>query len=116
MPAFSAQYQFAAEFIVFLVALAGLALVVLRGEPLTTRRGARLALAAGFVGIGASAFLQGSLLVADTQALAALRAAGVVAVVVGSLNWRGSALSRVLLWSGAGALALSVPLTLAGPE
>lgn len=114
MPAFAAQYQFAASFTVFLVALAGLALVVLR-EALTTRPGARLALGAGFVGIGTGAFLQGSLLVADRDdpALLGLRLAGVVAIAVGSLQWRGSALSRALLWTGAAGLALAVPLELA---
>ena len=109
MPAFAAQYQFAAAFIVFLVALAGVALVLLRGEPLTTRTSARLALGAGFLGIAAEAFLRGSLLVDASSALLGLRAAGLASLIVGSLNWRGSALSRALLWSGSAALVFGIP-------
>jgi two-component system sensor histidine kinase VicK len=111
MPAFAAQYQFAASFTVFLVALAGLALVILR-EALTTRAGARLALGAGFVGIGTGAFLAGSLIVPDQAdpALLALRVAGVGALIVGSVAWRGSPVSRTLLQSGAVGLLLAVPL------
>lgn len=115
MPAFAAQYQFAASFTVFLVALAGFALVVLR-EALTTRPGARVALGAGFVGVGAGAFLQGSLLVADRDdpALLALRVAGFAALAIGSLQWRGSATSRALLWAGCAGLLAAVLLELAG--
>src|SRR5688500_15932197 len=106
MSAFAAQYQFAASFTVFLVALAGVALVALRGAPRTDPGGPRIAVALGFVGIGAAAFLQGSLLFEDRSAppLLALRVLGVGAVLLGSLAWRGSALSRTLLWSGCAAL------------
>lgn len=115
MPAFAAQYQFAASFTVFLVALAGLALVVLR-EALTTRAGARVALGVGFVGIGTGAFLSGSLLVTDgaDPTVLALRVAGVAALVVGSAGWRGSPLSRTLLLSGAVGLLVAAPLELGG--
>ena len=106
MSAFAAQYQFAAAFTVFLVALAGLALVALRGAPLTRSGGPRVAAGLGFAGIGAAAFLQGSLLFEDRAAppLLALGVAGVAGVVVGSLAWRGSPLSRTLLWAGCAAL------------
>jgi PAS domain S-box-containing protein len=112
MPAFAAQYQFAAAFTVFLVALAGLALVILRAEPLTVRAGARTALAAGFLGVGAAAFLQGSLIVADHNdpLLAALRLAGAAGLLVGSAQWRGNVLSRALLWAGVAGLLVAVPL------
>lgn len=114
MSAFAAQYQFAASFTVFLVALAGLALVVLR-ESLTTRPGARLALGAGFVALGTGAFLHGTLLVPDRDepALLGLRLAGVAALAVGSLAWRGRSVSRALLWAGCAGLALAVPLEVA---
>ncbi|HVF31554.1 MAG TPA: ATP-binding protein [Acidimicrobiales bacterium] len=112
MPAFTAQYQFAASFTVFLVALAGFALVVLR-EGLTTRAGARLALGAGFVGLGTGAFLEGALLLDDEAwALPALRVVGVLALYVGSGQWRGSDASRRLLWAGCAALVAAVPLEL----
>lgn len=102
MPAFAAQYQFAAAFTVFLVALAGVALVALRADPLTTRSSARVILAVGFIGIGSAAFLRGSLLVEDPTAilLVVLRLGGAACLVVGSLRWRGSTLSRSLLWLG----------------
>ncbi len=111
MSAFAAQFQFAAAFTVFLVALAGLALVALR-ESLTTRASARLALGAGFFAVGTGAFLQGSLLVADRDdpLLLGLRLAGVAALAIGGLPWRGSGLSRALLWIGCTALAAAVPL------
>jgi PAS domain S-box-containing protein len=115
MPAFAAQYQFAAAFTVFLVVLAGLSLVGLRGEPLANERGPQIALGAGFLGVGAAAFLQGSLLLEDRAdpTLVALRLAGVAGIVVGSLRWRGSPLSRVLLWGGCAALVGALPFELA---
>ena len=113
MSAFASQYQFAAAFTVFLVALAGLALVVLR-EPLTTRAGARLALGAGFVALGTGAFLEGAILLEDEAwQPPALRVVGAFALLVGSAQWRGSKLSRSLLWAGAAALAGAVGFDLA---
>ena len=112
MPAFTAQYQFAAAFTVFLVSLAGLALVVLR-EALTTRAGARLALGAGFIALGTGAFLEGALLLDDEAwAPPVLRVVGVLALVVGSAQWRGTARSRSLLWAGCVALVAAVGLDL----
>lgn len=118
MSAFAAQYQFAASFTVFLVALAGLALVGLRGAPLTRLGGARIALGLGFAGIAAAAFLQGSLLVEDRAdpILLALRIGGVAGVVGGSLAWRGSALSRTLLWAGCAGLVGALGFELADLE
>jgi PAS domain S-box-containing protein len=112
MPAFAAQYQFAAAFTVFLVALAGLALVALRGQPLADGVGARLALAFGFVGIGTAAFLTGSLLVEDRgqPAVLGLVVAGVLGLVVGSFRWQGGPLSRTLLWAGCAGLVLGAAL------
>jgi PAS domain S-box-containing protein len=118
MSAFAAQYQFASAFTVFLVALAGLALVGLRGAPLTSLGGARIALGLGFAGIGAAAFLQGSLLLEDRAdpVLLALRVAGVAGVVLGSLAWRASALSRSLLWAGCAGLLVALAFELADLE
>ncbi|HET9442127.1 MAG TPA: ATP-binding protein [Acidimicrobiales bacterium] len=106
MPALAAQYQFAAAFTVFLVALAGIALVALRADPLTPRRWSRAVLALGFAGIGTAAFLQGSLLLEEvTSPIAlALRVAGAVLLVGGSVRWQGTNLSRALLWAGTAAL------------
>ena len=118
MSAFAAQYQFAAAFTVFLVALAGLALVGLRGAPLTQLSGARVALGLGFAGIGAAAFLQGSLLLEDraSPGLLGLRLLGVAGVLLGTMAWRASALSRTLLWLGCGALVAALGFELADLE
>jgi methyl-accepting chemotaxis protein len=83
--------------------------VALRSESITVRATSRAALGAGFLAVGVAAFLQGSLLVDDrTDArLIGLRAAGVLALLVGSLNWRGRSLTRALLWIGLAALAVA---------
>lgn len=64
----SAQLGFAAEFVLFLASVAGVALVAVRrgatGEPAR----ARGALIAGFVALATASFLHGSLLVADPAA------------------------------------------------
>ena len=106
----SAQFDFAAEFVTFLAAASGLALVLLRGELLTRRTWARALLGVGFLGVGVSAFLRGSLIFDDVEneLMLALRAAGLVSVAAGSLAWSGSEGARRLLWLGVTFIAVSL--------
>jgi hypothetical protein len=103
--------QFAAEFVTFLVAAAGLALVVLNGEVVTDSRWTRLAFAAGFLAMGMAAFGHGSLLFkADSATLVnRLRTLGIAGLAAGTLGWRAGRLSRGILRMGlavtAGSLA-----------
>jgi PAS domain S-box-containing protein len=62
-----AQISFAAEFVLFLAALAGTAVLVLRPRLLVGDRVARTTGIAGLVLLGVAAFLHGSLLVSDDQ-------------------------------------------------
>jgi PAS domain S-box-containing protein len=62
-----AQISFAAEFVLFLAALAATAVLVLRPRLLVVDRVARLTGGAGLVLLGVAAFLHGSLLVDDPQ-------------------------------------------------
>src|SRR5581483_589715 len=116
MSASAAEFHFAAEFVTFLAAAAGLAVVLLRGELFTTRPAVRGPLALGFAGIAAAAFLHGSLLVDDARSpgLAALRLAGVALVAAGSRWWAGPPTARRLLWLGLGFLAAGAVASLAG--
>jgi PAS domain S-box-containing protein len=102
MSASAAQFQFAAEFVTFLVAAAGVALVLLRGELLARAPGARVLLGLGFTSLGASAFLHGSRLVeeSDDPVVLVLRAVGVVGIALGSLAWSAGATARIFLWGG----------------
>ena len=99
----AAQIQFAAEFVTFLVAAAGLALVVLRNDLTTNRPAERLALAIGFLATGCAAFGHGSLLLKgdSTGVVVGLRIAGIAGLAVGSIWWwRGGAVARRLMWLG----------------
>ena len=69
MISFASQGRFVAEFLAFVVACAGLALVALRAELLSAERRSRVALATGFALIAAGSFLAGSLVVKDHDAL-----------------------------------------------
>ncbi|MCU1485047.1 MAG: hypothetical protein JWN67_1793 [Actinomycetia bacterium] len=62
MSATQAQVAFAAEFVLFLAALAGVAVLVLRPELLAPDRWSRWAMATGFLAIGAASFVHGSLI------------------------------------------------------
>jgi len=102
----SPQFTFAAEFVAFLAAAAGLALVLLRGEFVVRPPWTRGPLGAGFAFIAATAFLRGSLLVtAPDDRILALRLAGVVTVAAASFFWRGGGVARQTLWVGLAALA-----------
>ena len=104
MSASSAQFQFAAEFVLFLAAASGLAVVALRSALLNRETIGTTALAIGFTSFATSAFLHGSALVDDGGAplVLALRAAGVAALVVGVVRgWVAGSLARGLLVASA---------------
>jgi PAS domain S-box-containing protein len=114
MSAAAAQLQFAAEFVGFLAAAAGVALVVVRADLAGRSWWAQTALGAGFLALAGAAFAHGSLLVSDERyaAIASVRAAGILSVAVGAVWWRSTGASRRLLV--AGLLATSVATALAG--
>lgn len=118
MSASAAQFQFAAEFVTFLAAAAGVALVLLRGELLARSPGGRALLGLGFAALGTSAFLDGSRLIEDSDdpVVLALRAAGVVALALGALHWAGGPTARLLFWGGLAAIgaAIVTDVTLSG--
>ncbi|HEV2766618.1 MAG TPA: ATP-binding protein [Acidimicrobiales bacterium] len=112
MSAASAQLGFAAEFVLFLVAVAGVG-VVLRGHLVGGRRQDQVLLAAGFAGVGLASFLHGSLLVADAGASTVVvpRLLGLALLAAGSVR-AGEAASRRQLWLGLGLLTLAEAITL----
>ena len=107
-----AQFEFAAEFAVFLVAAAGVALVLLRAELLSRSPWARACLGLGFVALAAAAFLRGSLLVqpATNPVVGGLRGAGLILLLVGSIRWRSGDASQALVWLGVGLVGAAVVL------
>jgi len=108
MSASSAQFQFAAEFVLFLAAASGLAVVALRSALLNRDATGTTALAIGFTAFATSAFLHGSELVDDggDPLVVGLRAAGVAAVLAGSARgWVAGRLARALLVVSAGIVA-----------
>jgi len=111
-----AQFQFAAEFIAFLAAAAGLALVLLRSDLLTRSPWAETVLALGFGALLTAAFLHGSLLIGESSraTITVLRGFGIVAVAAGSMTWRGSAVTQRMLWLSLALAGLDVVLIAAG--
>jgi two-component system sensor histidine kinase VicK len=104
----SAQFTFAAEFVAFLAAAAGLAMALLRGEVVVRPNWVRAPLGAGFAALAGAAFLRGSLVVhGATAEVVTLRAAGLVAVAAASLRWNESGLARRILWVAIAAIGLA---------
>jgi PAS domain S-box-containing protein len=103
----SPQIQFAGQFVLFLVAMAGITTLVLRGDAVVTRGLARGALVVAFATLATTSFLHGSLLVDDATdpGLLAATAGGLVVLVAGSLQWRGGRDTRLVLWVGTAFLA-----------
>ncbi len=96
------QLQFAAEFTLFLVAVAGLGLAI-RPRLVSTAAAARALLGAGFLTIGLSAFLRGSLTIDRMDhrgELSLLRVAGAALVACGCLRWAADRVSRIVLLAG----------------
>ena len=104
----SAQFTFAAEFVAFLAAAAGLAMSLLRGEVVVRPNWVRAPLGAGFAAMAGAAFLRGSLIVhGATAEVVLLRAVGVVAITAASLRWNENGVARRLLWVAMAAIALA---------
>ena len=118
MSASSAQFQFAAEFVLFLAAASGLAVAALRGSLLSREPSGALALAAGFASLAASAFLHGSALVDDGGAavIVGLRATGVAAVLVGcARGWAAGQVPRVAMVVAAAFVAVATLIDAESP-
>jgi PAS domain S-box-containing protein len=101
------EFQFASDFLIFVVGVAGLVLIVLSAD-LSDDAG-RETMIIGFALTAAASFANGNHLFGRQQVLVvvAIRVCGIVAVAVGSLRWqRGCPRARRLLW--AGLLALSI--------
>ena len=105
----AAQLQFAAEFTLFIAAIAALAVTLLKPDLLLRTVVARVLFQLGSLGLAVAAFLHGSLLVEDASepVLVFATAAGIVAMGVSLLHWSGPANARLLLTTGLVALAAS---------
>ena len=114
----AAEFQFAAEFVAFLVAAAGLALVILGADLLARVLWARVLLALGFAGLIAASFAHGSLLAGDNSKalIATVRAIGLAGVAAGSVRWRGGPISRQFLWVGLAITVAAVVIGASGPR
>jgi PAS domain S-box-containing protein len=107
-----AEYQFGAEFALFLAAIAGLGLAAAYPD-VTQKPWARLALWGGFAALATSAFVHGSLLrtSASDALVVAARLAGVLLVGAATLAWSDRR-SRWILAAAMGTLALGLALSI----
>ena len=108
----AAQLQFAAEFTLFIAAVAAIAVTALRPELLFKQVAARSSFVVGSVALAVAAFLHGSLLVDDaTDPLLVLtRAAGIVGVGAALVRWHGPPQGRLLAFTGVATLAIAEAL------
>ena len=109
----AAQLQFAAEFTLFIAAIAALAVTLLKPDLLLRTVAARIAFQFGSLALAVAAFLHGSLLVEDAAepVLVLTRGAGIVAVGASLLHWKGPPNARLLLTTGLVLLAASEAAT-----
>jgi PAS domain S-box-containing protein len=86
----AAQLQFAAEFTLFVAAIAAIAVTALRPELVTRRALSRFLLVAGAAALAGAAFLHGSLIVDDGAApvLMGLRLGGIAALAAAVASWQ----------------------------
>lgn len=94
----AAQLQFAAEFTLFLAAVAAVAVTVLRPKLLLSTLIPRFSFVLGAVCLAAAAFLHGSLIVdsADDSLLVSARIIGIAAISLSLVRWDGSSPARRL--------------------
>lgn len=109
MSATDVQVRFAAEFALFLVALAGVGFSFLRADLLVTRSLARASAAFGFLGLATAALLSGALVVDDPTdpVVVALRLSGIVLLALASASWQPDRGGREVLRIGLVALVLA---------
>ncbi|WP_436793503.1 ATP-binding protein [Actinospongicola halichondriae] len=105
----AAQLQFAAEFTLFLAAVAAIAVTALKPDLLFRQAAARTSFVVGAGALAVAAFLHGSLLVDDgtDPVLVLTRAVGIVAVGASLLRWHGASDGRLLALTGVVALAVA---------
>jgi PAS domain-containing protein len=109
------QLRFAVEFATFLVALAGAAVVVLRPRLVSAPPRSRSLLGAGFVLVAVAAFLRGSLVSDDGEALVVVvRCIGIVLLALGTMGWVGDRSTRRALWVALVLLAAAEGAAVAG--
>ncbi|MEX2658248.1 MAG: ATP-binding protein [Acidimicrobiales bacterium] len=117
MSAGATQLAFAAEFTLFLAALAGFAVVAIRTDLVAADQWSRAALSAGFIGLAAAAFLHGSLLSEEGSAAVVVpRVVGLALLLLGSLGAREDPGARNWLWAGAALLSVAELAVIAGGE
>lgn len=103
----AAQLRFVADFAVFVVAGAAVALLLLRPALLVAPERLRSLVAIGFALLAGAALASGAGLVAATDGpgLVAVRVAGIALVAIAPLRWPGAIVDRVAMWLGVAALA-----------
>lgn len=114
MSASAAQLQFAAEFVSFLAAAAGLGLVARRATIPQASRWTRPALSVAFLALASAAFLHGSLLVRRAGPVSAVRGVGVLLLLVGSVSWPSARVPRDLIRGGGALVVAATVLAAAG--
>lgn len=109
------QLGFAAEFVLFLTAVAGVGVVV-RAHLLSKERRGQILLGLGFTALGVAAFLHGSLLEPDGGDVAVVipRLVGLVLLAAGSYRSPDAA-PRLVLGLGLGLLAVAEGVTILSP-
>lgn len=114
----AAQLQFAAEFTLFLAAVAAVAVTVLRPDLLFRHVAARSCFVVGSVSLAVAAFLHGSLLLDDPTdpVLVLARAVGIIGVGAALLRWEGPSEGRLLALTGVVTLAMAEALAVGGSD
>jgi len=114
----AAQLQFAAEFTLFIAAIAAIAVTALRPELLARRALGRVLLVAGAAALAAAAFLHGSLLLDDgtDPTLVGLRLGGIAATAAAVALWRVARGARGAAAAGVLGLAVAEGLVAADLE
>ncbi|HUF31793.1 MAG TPA: ATP-binding protein [Acidimicrobiales bacterium] len=108
----AAQLAFAAELVVFLVAVAGVAVITLRPTLLASGSASQALLTLGFVALGGAAFLHGSLLVDAGDALVlGVRFVALALLAAGAFRALGGSVVVGCLWGAIVALGVAEVVT-----